>query len=227
MKSARQAVEDPFRAAGDVGRAVAAAAAAAVVAAQAGDLQGRVGGERALGPGLVHCRDGVAREGVWRVRLEEPVLLEPALLVAAGRVGLRDAFVAVAVAGEGVAVVYVDDGGPQVVIVGAVDGGGDLAVERVEHGVHGGAEFLRDVGAVFGFGFPEVEAHVVALRGFVVPEAGVAGHVQLETGVVCLVENSEDGGVEFCGQVVLDLVGGVLELIVAGGAGSELEDAVV
>ena len=34
MKSARQAIEDPFRAAADVGRAVAA-----FVAAQAGDLQ--------------------------------------------------------------------------------------------------------------------------------------------------------------------------------------------
>ena len=109
MKSARQAVEDPFRAAGDVDRAVATAT---VVAAQTGDLQRRVRGERGLGPGLVHCRDGVAREGVWRVRLEEPVLLEPALLVAAGRVWLRDAFVAVAVAGEGGAVVHVDDGGP-------------------------------------------------------------------------------------------------------------------
>ena len=79
-------------------------------------------------------------------------------------------------------------------------------MKRVEHGVHGGAEFLSDVGAVFGFGFPEVEAHVVALRGFVVPEAGVAGHVQLEAGVVRLVEDREDGGVKFGGKVVLDLV---------------------
>ena len=63
------------------------------------------------------------------MRLEEPVFLEPALLVAAGGVGLGDSFVAVAVAGEGGAVVDVDDGGAQVVIVGAVDGGGDLAVE--------------------------------------------------------------------------------------------------
>ena len=176
---------------------------------------------------MVHCRDGIAREGVWRARLEEPVFLEPALLISVGRVWLGDAFVAVAVAGEGGAVVYVDDGGPLVVIIGAVDGGGDLAVERVEHGVHGGAELLGDVCTVLGFGFPEVEAHVVALRGLVVPEAGVAGHIQFEAGAVCLVEDGEDGGVEFCGQVVLDLVGGVLELVIAGGARSELEDAVV
>ena len=204
VEGTRQAVEDPLRAAGDVDCAITGTA---IVAAEAGDLQGRVRGEGGLGPGLVHCGDGVTREGVGRVRLEEPVFLEPALGVGAGWVWLGDAFVAVAVAREGRAVVYVDDGGALVVVVGAVDGGGDLAVERVEHGVHGGAQFLGDVGAVFGFGFPEVEAHVVALRGFIVPKAGVAGHVQLEARVVGLVEDGKDGGVEFGGEVVLDLVG--------------------
>lgn len=218
MKGAREPIEDPFRAAGDIDRAVAA---------QAGDLQARVRVQGGLGPRLVHCGDGVAGEDVRRVRLEEPVFLEPALRVAPRGVWLGDAFVAVAVAGEGRAVVYEDDGGAQVVIVGAGDGSGDLVVEGGEHGVHGGAEFLGEVGAVRGFGFPEVEAHVIALRGFVVPEASVAGHVEPEAGFVGLVEDGEDGGVEFGGEVVLDLVGGILELIVAGGAGSELEDAVV
>ena len=224
VKGTRQAIEDPFRAAGDVDGAVPIAA---VVAAEAGDLQARIRVQRGLGPGLVHCRDGVAREGVGRVRLEEPIFLEPALRVATRGVWFGDAVVAVAVTGEGRAVIYVDDRGAQVMVVGAVDGGGDLVVERVEHGVHGGAEFLRDVGAVLGLGFPEVEAHVVALRGFVVPKAGVAGHVEFEAGVVGLVEDGEDGGVEFRGKVVLDLVRGVLELIIASRARSKLEDAVV
>ena len=203
MNRARQAVEDPFRAAGDVGRGV-------ITAVQACDLQRRVRVERRLGPGLVHCGDGVAREGVRRVRLEEPVFLEPALRVAAGGVRLGDSR-------------RRSSGGRRRRGCSLRRRRGSAGrdrwrgrrrrkfwpLKRVEHGVHGGAEFLGDVGAVFRLGFPEVEAHVVALRGFVVPEAGVAGHVQLEAGVVRLVEDREDGGVEFCGKVVLDLVRGV------------------